>query len=75
MVDFIAKLFIFLVAFGMGFLLACIGAARIIAEKATLKDELEKVKAERDELKANQKVKVIEIHDGTVGKDLDFGGF
>lgn len=62
MADFLIKLFILLVGLGTGFLLACAGAARIVAEKAELKKELARVKAERDEIKAS-KTRVIEIND------------
>lgn len=62
------------VGFGFGFIVACFGASGIVREKNQLKDELEKVKAERDELKKKSVVKV-EIHDPTVGKNVDFGGF
>ena len=62
MADYIIKLFILLFGFGFGFLLACAGAARIIAEKAALKAELEKTRAECDKLKAS-KTRVIEIKD------------
>ena len=62
MADFLIKLFILLVGFGVGFLTACAGAARIVAEKADLKKELAAVKAERDAIMAS-KTKVIEIKD------------
>lgn len=63
------------VGFGLGFIAACFGATGIVKAKRELEEELAKVKAERDDLKAKQTVKVIEIHDGTVGKDIKFGGF
>lgn len=59
---------------GFGFLLACFGATGIIKEKNKLKDELESVKAERDELRRKE-VKVVEITDPTVGRNVKFGGF
>lgn len=62
------------VGFGFGFIFACFGASGIVREKNQLKDELEKVTAERDELKTKS-VRVVEIHDPTVGKNVDFGGF
>ena len=61
MTEFVVKLFVFLVGFGTGFLTACLGSAQIIAEKHDLKKELEKTKAERDELK--KAPEVIEIKD------------
>lgn len=68
MLDFLSKLFILLVGIGAGFFLACIGAARIVAEKKDLKDELAQVKAERDYLAdiARQNTKTIEINDKRV---------
>lgn len=76
--DIAIKILILLIGsmlgFGLGFLFACWGATGIIKEKNQLKDELEKVTAERDELKKKGVVKV-EIHDPTVGKNVDFGGF
>lgn len=63
-----------LLGFGFGFLLACFGASGIVKEKNQLKDELEKVTAERDELKTKS-VRVVEIHDPTVGRNVKFGGF
>ena len=63
MIDFLSKLFILLVGIGAGFFLACVGAARIVAEKADLKKELAKVTKERDELAKLARVKVVEIKD------------
>lgn len=63
-----------LVGGGFGFLLACFGATGIIKEKNNLKTELESVKAERDELRRKE-VKVVEITDPTVGRNVKFGGF
>jgi len=62
------------IGFGFGFLFACWGASGIVKEKNELKEELEKVKSERDELKTKS-VRVVEIHDPTVGKNVKFGGF
>lgn len=74
MADVIIKLFILLVGFGFGFLVACGGAARIIAEKNDLKNELEKTKAELEAVKA-VKTRVIEISDDRAGKGVKFGDF
>lgn len=61
MTEFIIKLFIFLVGYGMGFLTACLGAARIVAEKHDLRVKCAKLEAEKKALeKAPQ---VIEIKD------------
>ena len=62
MSEFIIKLFIFLTGTGIGFLVACVGSARIVAEKHDLKIALEKMTRERDALK-NDKTQVIEIKD------------
>ena len=76
--DIAIKILILLVGsmlgFGLGFILACFGASGIVKEKNQLKDELEKVTTERDELKKKGVVKV-EIHDPTVGQNVKFGGF
>lgn len=61
--DFISKLFILTIGLVFGFLLACYGAARIVAEKADLKKELAKITKERDELAKLARVKVVEIKD------------
>ena len=61
MTEFIIKLFIFLVGYGMGFLTACLGAAQIVAEKHDLRVKCAKLEAEKKALeKAPQ---VIEIKD------------
>lgn len=61
MAEFVVKLFIFLVGFGMGFLLACLGAAQIVAEKHDLRLKVAKLEEEKKALeKAPQ---VIEIKD------------
>lgn len=61
MAEFIIKLFIFLVGYGMGFLTACLGAAQIVAEKHDLRVKCAKLEAEKKALeKAPQ---VIEIKD------------
>ena len=67
MTEFVVKIFIFLVGYGMGFLTACLGASQIIAEKHDLKNELEKTKAERDALK--KEPEVIEIRDQRLNLD------
>ena len=76
--DMAVKILIFLIGsllgFGFGFLVACYGATGIIKEKNRLADELEKTKVERDRLK-DSPVKTVEIHDSTVGQNVDFGGF
>lgn len=51
MADFFIKFFILLVGFGMGFMLACVAAARIIAEKNDVKCQLAKTNGELDQLK------------------------
>lgn len=63
MIEFFKFLIVFLIGFGGGFMAACYGAARIVAEKADIKKELEKVKHERDELAKLARVKVVEIKD------------
>lgn len=63
MLDFISKLFILTIGLVVGFFIACIGAARIVAEKADLKKELAKITKERDELAKLARVKVVEIKD------------
>lgn len=77
--DVAVKILIFLIGSlcggGFGFVLACFGATGIVKERNRLEDELKKVKAERDELKKNPPVKNVEIHDSTIGKTVDFGGF
>ena len=61
MTEFVIKLFIFLVGYGMGFLTACLGAAQIVAEKHDLRVKCAKLEAEKKALeKAPQ---VIEIKD------------
>lgn len=75
MTEVIVKLFILLTGFGMGFLLACLGASRIIAEKNDLKVKLARVEAEKAALEKKSEVKVIETHDDRVGNDVEFGGF
>ena len=61
MTEFIIKLFIFLVGFGIGFLTACLGAAQIVAEKHDLRVKVAKLEEEKKALeKAPQ---VIEIKD------------
>ncbi len=74
MLDFISKLFILTIGLVFGFFVACIGAARIIAEKKDLKDELAQVKAERDYLAdiARQNTKTIEINDNRASATGDY---
>lgn len=55
MLDFISKLFIFTIGLVFGFFIACIGAARIIAEKNDIKLELAKLRGEADQLKTYNK--------------------
>lgn len=55
MLDFISMLFILILGFVMGFLLACVAAARIIAEKNDLKVENARLKGEIDQLKSYNK--------------------
>ena len=50
MTEFIVKLFIFLVGYGMGFLTACLGAAQIVAEKHDLRVKCAKLEAEKKAL-------------------------
>ena len=73
MAEMIIKLFLLLVGFGLGFLTACGGAARIVAEKHDLKVELHKTKAELEAIKKNN-TQVIEIKDERVA-DVDYGNF
>ena len=61
MSEFIIKLFIFLVGYGMGFLTACMGAAQIVAEKHDLRIKVAKLEAEKEALK--KEPEVIEIKD------------
>lgn len=51
MAEFLVKFFILLVGFGLGFMSACVAAARIIAEKNDAKCELAKANGELDQLK------------------------
>lgn len=59
MTEFVIKLFIFLVGYGMGFITACLGASQIIAEKHDLKVKCARLEAEKEAL---EKTKVTEIH-------------
>lgn len=63
MIEFFKFMFVFLIGCGAGFMTACYGAARIVAEKADIKKELAKVTKERDELAKLARVKVVEIKD------------
>lgn len=71
--EMLIKLFLLLVGFGLGFLTACGGAARIVAEKHDLKIELAKTKAELEAVKKSN-TKIIEIKDERVA-DVDYGNF
>ena len=73
MADVIVKLFLLLLGFGLGFLTACGGAARIIAEKHDLKIKLAKAEAELEAVKKSN-TQVIEIKDPRVA-DVDFNNF
>lgn len=73
MAEMLVKLFLLLLGFGLGFLTACGGAARIIAEKHDLKIALEKTKAELEAVKKSN-TQVIEIKDERVA-DVDFNNF
>ena len=65
------KFFILLVGIGIGFCIACLASAKIVAQNCDLKKQLEKVKAERNLLLtlnrqlsvSNPNVQVIEIND------------
>lgn len=61
MTEFVVKLFLFLVGYGMGFLTACLGASQIIAEKHDLKIKCAKLEAEKESLK--KEPEIIEIRD------------
>ena len=71
--EMIVKLFLLLTGFGLGFLVACGGAARIVAEKHDLKIKLAKTEAELEAVKKSN-TKVIEIKDERVA-DVDYGNF
>ena len=73
MAEVIIKLFLLVGGFGLGFLFACGGAARVIAEKHDLKIELEKTKAELEAVKKSN-TKVIEIKDPRVA-DVEYNNF
>ena len=73
MADVMVKLFLLLLGFGLGFLTACGGAARIIAEKHDLKIKLAKTEAELEAVKKSN-TQVIEIKDPRVA-DVDFNNF
>lgn len=73
MAEVIVKLFLLLLGFGLGFLTACGGAARIIAEKHDLKIKLAKTEAELEAVK-KANTQVIEIKDPRVA-DVDFNNF
>lgn len=79
MLEFLKLTLIFLFGFGTGFFTACFGAARIIAEKKDLKDELTQVKAERDLLAdlARKNTQTIEIKDErtTNPNNIEYGNF
>ena len=51
MTEFVIKLLLFLTGFGMGFLVACMGASRIVAEKHDLKVKCARLEAEKEALK------------------------
>lgn len=73
MTEFIVKLFIFLVGYGMGFLTACLGAAQIVAEKHDLRVKVAKLEAEK---KALEKApEVIEIKDSRFPNENYFEEF
>ena len=61
MTEFVIKLFLFLTGFGMGFISACLGASRIVAEKHDLKVKCARLEAEKEALK--KAPEVIEIKD------------
>ena len=65
MTEFVIKLLLFLTGFGMGFLVACMGASRIVAEKHDLKVKCARLEAEKEALKKALKKapEVIEIKD------------
>lgn len=79
MAEFLKILFLLLIGFGVGFLMACYGAARIVVEKTDLKKELEQVRAERDLLAdlARKNTKTIEIKDErtTNPNNIEYGNF
>jgi len=54
-IEVLVKLFILIIGFVMGFLLACAAAARIITEKNDIKLELAKLRGEADQLKTYNK--------------------
>ena len=73
MTEVLVKLFLLLGGFGLGFLFACGGCARIVAEKHDLKIELAKTKAELEAAKKSN-TKVIEIKDERVA-DVEYNNF
>lgn len=75
MAEVMIKIFILMVGFFFGFGVAGAYSIRTVAEKAQIREELEKTKKELEKEKAKmpyEKPQIIEINDNTVGKNVDF---
>lgn len=69
MAEVMIKIFILMVGFFFGFGVAGAYSIRTVAEKAQIREELEKTKKE---LEKAQKSQTIVISDDTIGKNVDF---
>lgn len=69
MAEVMIKIFILMVGFFFGFGVAGAYSIRTVAEKAQIREELEKTKKE---LEKAQKSQNIVISDDTIGKNVDF---
>ena len=69
MAEVMIKIFILMVGFFFGFGVAGAYSIRTVAEKAQIREELEKTKKE---LEKAQKSQTIVVSDDTIGKNVDF---
>lgn len=69
MAEVMIKIFILMVGFFFGFGIAGAYSIRTVAEKAQIREELEKTKKELEKAKKSQ---TIVISDDTIGKNVDF---
>lgn len=69
MAEVMIKIFILMVGFFFGFGVAGAYSIRTVAEKAQIREELEKTKKELEKEKKSQ---TIVISDDTIGKNVDF---
>lgn len=69
MAEVMIKIFILMVGFFFGFGVAGAYSIRTVAEKAQIREELEKTKIELEKAKKSQ---TIVISDDTIGKNVDF---